>query len=273
MEQRKTQEMTLANKTTEQQLLDYYLIPELLQDLPRGYAKRVKCKLLSHNVNIHSTSTIYQSAKMILDGKNTLRPAADVNGRPSTREGKDKAYEGFWSLMDVFLPNPSKRNYIGLAANQVGVVRDRVGGWNPVVVCEYNQVRENKLRELAGFVMRSRLGPHISVVGRNIFDHLGRGENCNSFNIFDLDLMCVIPGLTELDDWARVIYRSAKSGTNLIYIAVCIGRSITEEEHSFRMEYFEQSLTCRNFKLVGSSPFAYRDRKIPMRVNRIVLEK
>lgn len=265
--------MALANRTIRQQLLDYYLIPELIQGLPRGYAKRVKGKLSSHNITTCSRATIYQSAKMILDGRNTLRPAADVNGRPSTREGKDKAYEGFWSLTDVFLSDPFRRSYIGLAANQIDVVRDRVGGWNPIVVCEYSQTRENKLRELAGFIMRSKPGPHISVIGRNIFDHLGRGENCNSFNIFDLDLMCIMPGLTELDSWARVIYRSAKQGINLIYIAVCIGRSITEEEHDFRMEYLEQSLTCRGFKLVGNSPFAYRDRRIPMRVNRIVLEK
>ena len=262
-----TEKQLIGHKGSDQ-LLDFYLIEELLSGAQKGYPGRVAKKLLEHNV-VYKKNAIYSRAKTILAGKTVLVPSADVDGRPSARDGKDKMYAGLWTMVDLALPFPETRVYIGLTANQLDNVRVHLA--SPfMVVCERDKVRSEKLRQLADLVEKSKQGPKIIIENEDIFEVLK--EKKAVFNIFDLDLMSILPRPEKLDKWAHILRSSAKEGKVVVNITTTIGRSLTEEEHNGRVGYFRQALESSEVREMGFSPFGYRDRYTPMRSMRIILK-
>jgi hypothetical protein len=261
-------EKQLIGHKGQDQLLDFYLIEELIAGSLKGYPGRVAKKLLEHNV-VYKKNVIYSRAKTILAGKTVLIPSADVDGRPSARDGKDKMYAGLWTMVDLALPFPECRNYIGLTANQLDNVRSHLSS-SFMVVCERNKEKSEKLKQLAAFIEKAKQGPQIIIENEDIFEVLK--EKKNSFNIFDLDLMSILPRPAVLDKWAQIFRSSAKEGKVVANITTTIGRSLTEEEHLSRVGYLRQSLESVGFRELGYSPFGYRDRYTPMRSMRLILK-
>jgi putative hemolysin len=258
----------LNNSKDIEGLLDYYLINELVEGLPRSFPKRIQYKLTLHNVSV-SKNTVYVRAHKILKGA-VIHPAADVSGSPAARVGKDQAYAGFWTLIDIVLPNPAERHYIGLPANQLDVVCHNIGS-TKITVCEHDFSRYEKLMDLSRLLNMTRPGPQIDLLFDDIFSVIDSVEN--RFNIFDLDLMCNLPKGLRLEYWATSIYRASSLGTVVLNLVTTIGRSITEREYRDRKELFNQLLKEAGFTKLVCSSFAYRDRRVPMRVEKYVLRK
>lgn len=251
-------------------LLDYYLINEIDNNLPRGYSRRVVNNLATHRVTL-SPATIYSRVKKIISGDTIIRPSADVNGSPSARDGKDQGYAGFWSLVDIAIPDRNQRYYIGLAANQLDVVRSHIS-YSSITVCEKLSERADNLCHLAGLAERFRPGPRVDIVVGDIFKQIGKEEN--KYNIFDLDLMCQLPEEKKINKWVKKIYRASYPGKVVIGITTGIGRTgNTRERYKFRADYLQRALESVGFQDVGCSRFAYRDRRIPMRSERFILTK
>lgn len=259
----------LTSKNTTQQLIDYYLSKEIIRGKRRGYARRIQGKLSAHNINV-SQNYIYQKAKSISTGKRVLTPAADVDGTPSTREGKDQNYAGFWALVDVHIPDKERRNYIGLAANQIDIVRSKVDG--KLVVCELNRTRYNSLCRLKNGLKLEA----VKIVNRNIFDEMidwsynyGKG-----LNVIDLDLMCSLPqnekGLEEISHalW-EAIWKEEKAVINLTTV---LGHSINSLQYTYNIGRLEKLIEKYELKIEGKSSFGYRDRQTPMRAERYLLK-
>lgn len=239
---------------SQNQLIDFYLIPELTNNLPPGYIKRLQSK-----VNI-SSSILSARARRVFRGDLILQPAADIDGKPSSRTGKERAYEGFWSLVDILLPNKIERRYIGLTSNQISPVAARLAC--PMIVCEKEWQKYQKLLQLASFENRTN-NRRVNVACWDIFGYLSISER--KFNIFDLDLMSILPTEERLCKWAKLIKRVSLDGPVLIYIANSVGRNITKEEHNKRLDYF---ISC--FDNISRSDFNYRDRRIPIYGSRLV---
>jgi hypothetical protein len=260
---------TVVNQQIRNNLIDYYLTEELINNLPIGYASRVQTYVARH-VELPDRKIIYARAKAILNGQEALAPSADIDGKPSTRIGKDRCYEGFWTLIDIMFPNKEERYYIGLSSNQLSLVKDKIN--NDIVVIENRYRKAQQLKRLALFI-NTLYGPKIKVLNMNIFTHLRSNKAKNKYNIFDLDLMCALPIEKEIYSWASSIWNAAHYKTNLIYIANSIGRNITEKEHDIRIEILNKALEEVGFKDIRYSRFAYRDRRIPIRGERIILTK
>jgi len=250
------------------QLLDYYLFDELLKGPEKGYLKKVSAELSRHNVKF-SSQVIYARAKSLLSGKSVYQPSADVDGRPSAREGKDKGYSGFWTMVDLAFPFPESRYYIGLAANQIDVVRSKVAAPS-MVICERDLGRAFKLQDIARFISEKKSGPRIDIWADDVFEIMKKNES--SYNIFDLDLMVCLPKPKIIEEWVQHIYYSARSGKIVINITTTIGRSITEDEYEYRAGYLHEALGYAGFTHLGYSPYKYRDRFTPMRSCRYLLQ-
>ena len=123
---------------------------------------------------------------------------------------------------------------------------------------------------LNGLIEKAKQGPHIIIENEDIFEVLE--EKKAVFNIFDLDLMSILPRPEKLDKWACILRSSAKEGKVVVNITTTIGRSLTEEEYNSRVGYFRQALESVGFRELGFSPFGYRDRYTPMRSMRIILK-
>jgi len=262
----------ITNPLTTKQLLDYYLIPELLQGRPYGYAQRVQGKISAHNVVV-SKSVIYSRACEVENGRATLHPSAEFHGVPGQREGKDQNYAGFWAMVDMFIPDKSQRRYIGLPSNQIDKIREHVDGY--MVVCERDKKLAIYLTQLALYLSKTRGGimswPRIMVYHGDIIQFLCYG--CE-FNIFDLDLMQLLPKEEMLNTWVTSLRTSISRGTvAAINLITTIGRSITEEEYNKRVEYFREALEAQGLRELGYSRFSIRDRQTPMRAERIILKR
>lgn len=253
-----------------QQLVDYYLLDEMRTGNRPGYASRIVSKLAEYKV-IYSKGAIYTRARHIREGKTVICPSADVNGTPAARDGKDKAYAGLWTLVDVALPDVSSRVYIGLAANQIDVVRSHIT-FPYMRVCEKDEERAQKLVQVAELIERFKPGPKIDIVNEDIFTSISKVSNC--YNIFDLDLMCQLPKEATIDKWVGRIYLAAQPGKSVLAITTGIGRKgNTEERYNQRAGYLRRALESRGFQELGYSRYAYRDRIIPMRSERFILQK
>jgi len=256
----------LQPKRIKKQLLDYYIVQEgILHERPRGYARKVCSKMKSlHKVNI-CPKTVYSRVKGVIQG-DRLVPLADVDGNPSHREGKDRNYAGFEAILDIVLPNLEDRDYLGLPANQVDSALGYAGG--NIVICERDENRSQELRQIAKFLYKCRKRA-ILILNSNIWDYMNQTKSM--FNVFDFDLMCVIPYYSWT--WAKSLYRAAKPGPNVVNLTTTCGRIITEEEYENRRARFERGLVNQGFQLGGKSYFRYSDRTAPMRTARYVLVK
>ena len=263
-------EEKIIGRVSSRQLLDYYLLDELMDGQQRGYSARVSARLAQSNIKM-SSQVVYARAKNILSGKTTVVPSADVNGTPSARIGKDQNYAGFWTMVDLAIPFPETRKYVGLPANQIDVVRERVASPGSLVVCEMDATRADKFFRLAQFLHEVRPGPRIEVEVEDIFRVMDR--ETNRFNIFDLDLMCCLPKSEELESWAKIIYKSALPGKSVVNLTATVGRGITDKEHLYRSTIFRDMLQFAGFEETGASLWSYRDRQIPMRATRLILNK
>lgn len=251
------------------QIIDYYLQEEVKGGWQTGFATRVHGKISQHKNLIISKDKIYARATKIRKGEDYLRPASDFTNQPSPREGKDRAYEGFWALMDILIPSPENRHYIGLAANQIDSVRNRVQ--NNITVVENNRAKAANLKLLADSLNTS--GYKVDIKSTNVFRVLKSKGAESQYNIFDLDLMCIMPKKQQSEIWAKAIYNAAKPGANILHFAVCVGRSISIDEHDSRAIYLHDALVKVGFGDIVHSHFSYRDRFIPMRGERIVMTK
>lgn len=260
----------LAQSPTQiNQLIDYYLTEEIILGCHDGYSRRISGHLLEHNVKV-SGNVIYTRARKVLAGRTVLHPLGDVDGHPAHREGKDQNYAGFWALVDIAHPDMHLRSYIGLSANQIDVVRHHV---NSMVVCEYYKERAIKLKKLTDALthLQGTEATMIQIIEGNIFDVMKSKKE--SFNIFDLDLMCHMPDSNEVLKWAKQIYSSAIPGKNVIGITTGVGRNITVQDYNQRAEALRGALVTAGFQEIGHSRFSYRDRRIPMRSERYILTK
>lgn len=251
-------------------LLDYYLTREIENNLPWGYSTRVVNNLAKHKIRT-SRNIVFARARRIVSGKAVLTPSADVDGTPSAREGKDQCYAGFWTLVDIALPNTRERHYIGLAANQLDVVRSKTT--SPIItVCELDPRRAIELANLAEVIERFRPGPKVQIVARDIFKEIE--NNQARYNIFDLDLMCHLPDEKKIAEWTKKIYFASIPGKIVIGITTAIGRKgNTEERYNRRTVFLRHALESAGFQELGYSRFAYRDRIVPMRSERFILTK
>jgi len=257
-----------SNQRTTNQLLDYYLIPELIEGRPAGYATRVQGRISEHNIVV-SKSTIYSRAQRVINGTTTLHPSAEFHGVPGNREGKDQNYSGFWSMLDCFIPR-EERFYIGLPSNQIDRIKEQVGGW--IFVCERDTDHAEQLKHLAAIISaRPHNQAQIIVIHGDIFNFM---ETNIKFNVFDLDLMQNLPDEFDLKWWVHLLRTSTLRGSTIgINLIATIGRSITEEEHNKRTIFFRDALRTEGFRELGYSRFAYRDRRIPMRAERFILKR
>jgi hypothetical protein len=253
----------------EKQLLDYYLIPEILTGCAKGYGYRVYSYLTEHSFH-PSVETIYRRCQQVISGNKILQPAADVDGRPSNRDGKDLCYAGIWTMIELAIPCKEARSYVGLPANQLDSVRKHCGPF--ITACERDTERTKSMKLLAKFLQKNRPFCQFKIENQDIFNFLKITKE-NQFNIFDLDLMCILPKTRELAKWAKVIHRTAKSGNNVVNITATIGRDITEEQHKYRVEILRDLFVTSGFKEEGYSRFCYRDRQTPMRSERFILRK
>jgi hypothetical protein len=255
------------SKTSAKQLLDYYLLNEvILNDNKRGFPARVK-GVLAKNHSIRVTGTnVYQHYQGVLAG-NPLRPSADVDGTPSIREGKDQNYAGIISLVDILLPKREMRRYVGLPANQLDVIASTIS--NSIVAVEYKPDKASKLKQFAQFVTQMRRNTRINVINDDIWSYLQTSEE--KFNIFDLDLMCCLPKVSL--KWAQAIWHSALPGVSVVHLTTTVGRKITVDSYETNVVRFTGNLNSVGFKSLGHSRFSYRDRVIPMRCERFVLKK
>lgn len=265
----KTRHITSPHTT--KQLIDYYLIPELLQDKPSGYAKRVQGKVSEHNIVV-SKNVIYNRASQISKGEATLHPAAEFHGVPGRREGKDQNYAGFWAMVDAFIPDQAQRNYVGLPSNQLDRIREHVGGI--IIVCERDRKLAAYLTQLAVYLANTKddsTSLRMMIFNQDILSFLSHRFK---FNIFDLDFMQLLPREEKLDQWAQLLRHSISRGTvAAINLITTIGRSITEEEYDKRVEYFRSALNREALREIGYSRFSIRDRQTPMRAERMILKR
>jgi hypothetical protein len=250
------------------QYLDYYLLQELIDRCKPGYVSRVQGKLSSiHNFTVSKGVIYSRIAKIRSTGK--IRPAAEFNGIPGIREGKDQAYAGFWALADIFLSKKTSRRYIGLPANQITIIAEKVHG--PILAIEKNidlYQQQNKLVEI--FDLKNR----VLLINNDIFKVLTDFQNILNFNIFDLDLMQALPGLEGLKIWVKLIRSCCTAETPiLLNLAATIGRNITKEEHNNRVKILIETFKNNGLRIIGHSQFAYKDRQIPISTERFILKK
>jgi hypothetical protein len=257
------------SQTTGDQFLDYCLLPEVLKGKPRGYARRVQGRLAEYNI-LRSKQSIYSRAQKILSGRAVIRPVATFHNVPGYRGGKDLNYAGFWSMVDLFLPNKKERVYVGLTGNHIDVIREHIGA--TLTACERDTKTVENLKALTNLILNTKgVPPTIQVIHTDIFEYLAQGHQ---FNIFDLDLMQTLPCPSELTHWAQLLQWSTTRGARVaVNLTAAIGRSITEVEHNKRAEYFRAALDREGLRELGHSRFAYRDRKIPMRAERLILKR
>ena len=259
------------SQTSAKQLLDYYLLNEcILKDKKRGFGARVMGTLeQNHSIRVKEVD-VYQRFKGVLAG-NPLRPSADVNGTPSTREGKDQNYAGLIALVDIMLPRKQMRYYVGLPANQLDFIATSVGG--NITAVEKVPERAQKIAQFAKFVTKMRNNMLINVVNDDVWSYLQ--TTSEKFNVFDLDLMCHLPD--DSSSWANAIHLAARPGVSVAHVTTCIGRGkfdgLTEEKYETRVVRFIGNLISAGFKSLGHSRFSYRDRITPMRCERLVLKK
>lgn len=249
----------------ETQLIDYYTIDELVDGLKRGYTKRVQNKLAeSHQVQLKDC-VIRSRIKRVINKAVILSPAAEFNGVPGPRSGKDQNYAGLWTLADLIEPNLQNRDYLGLAGNQILAIRGHVGG--KITVCEKKAAIAEKMSGLVNILGDDR----ITVENQEIFRFMNQ---CNPiYNILDLDLMCNLPRPEKLDKWVVSIKHCLRPGKVVMGMTTCVGRGLTEIEYQERVVYFRNILRKAGLTETGFSAFSYRDRRIPMRVQRYVLTK
>jgi hypothetical protein len=253
-----------------QQLVDYYLLDELRNGGRPGYAGRVVSQLAEHKV-YRTKAVIYSRARAIRSGKTLISPSSDVNGTPAARDGKDKAYAGLWAMVDIAIPDLASRVYIGLAANQLDMVRSHTT-FPYLRVCEKDVERSTRLVQIAELIERFKPGPKIDIINDDIFRTMSRVTNC--YNIYDLDLMCQLPKESKIDRWVKKIYSSSGIGKVVLSITTSIGRKgNTEERYNQRAGYLRRALEQAGFQEVGYSRYAYRDRIVPMRSERFILNK
>ena len=257
----------LSSNTSSRQLLDYYLLNEyVLQDARAGYAAKVKGTLAaSHAIRVKERD-VYQRVQRILAG-DSIRPSGDVCGTPALREGKDQNYAGLLSIMDIFHPRTESRSYIGLPANQLDVVADRIKG--RIVAVERDPARAQQLEKLKNFVVKRRPHVRVEVVNDDIWSVLQKRSR--EFNVFDLDLMCPMP--EDSFEWAESVYNAAQPGFSVLHLATTVGRVLSDEDYEKRIVWFNRNLHSVGFKPAGCSRFSYRDRRTPMRCERYVLFK
>lgn len=257
-------------KPGERQLLDYYVSKELKDGSPvHGYARRVQKNLAdSHAIHLGATN-VYQRVERVFAG-DRLRPSADVDGTPSSREGKDQNYAGFLSLVDVFIPNRYERAYIGLPANQLDVIASQIGG--PVLAVERDPERAQGLEQLNKLVEQRRTHKEgaVQIICDDIFNVM-KGWKGHNLNVIDLDLMCALP--EQSLPWVKAISNCAARGKVVVNLTTTLGRSLSKANYENHLFRFNFNLASAGFITVGNSSFSYRDRVFPMRCERYVLER
>lgn len=264
----KEDNMFSKEAATEEQTVDYVLGKEVLSQsritLKHGEAIRIQ-GVLAKDYNIHvSTQKISARTGQLRNGLSAFSPSGDYNGQPGKRSGKDTNYAGFWTLVDAFLPSRFERRYIGLAANQMDVIRNHIS-YHPVVVVERDKERAEELKAMAEVLNKVRLIPKIEVIEGDIFDMLPFYDA----NILDLDLMCAFP--EDPTFWVETL--NLIKETTVLNITTCIGRFVTEKEYNDRTKRFRDQLVGNGVEIVARSPFSYRDRFTPMRAERLVIRK
>ena len=189
----------LQNPETTQQLIHHIIVEELLKN-SECYASRAADRLhalgCTHQWNqgksIPITPHYISSIKLSLfKGEKTLTLPTYIKGKVSARHKKDQAYARFWTLVDLTIPHREDRKYCGLAASQLGIVREKCG--KKIVVCEKDHEMGKWIQKLrTGFL--DHLGsPFIEQIDGDIWEYLS--TTTNEFNILDLDLMCNIQSL------------------------------------------------------------------------------
>jgi len=265
------------------QLLDYFIGEEILLKFDpewtdsssrrwntsyKEHIDKIERTLKQYNVNISRQKILARSGDLI-KGRGVFKPLGDYNGTPGTREGKDQSYAAFWALVDVFIPRRWERSYLGLAANQLDVIRTHIG-LKTIVVVERDKDKAEAMKTLAERCSTERWFPQVEIRNEDIFDVMMREEN--RFNVLDLDLMTFLP--EDSIDWAKAImYCTVDHGPTVVNITTCIGRIITAEQYRKNVETLKDNLGKVGISLVGKSSFGYKDRVIPMRSEKLILTK
>ena len=183
---------------------------------------------------------------------------------PASRYGKDSMQLAFNVLINSFLTT-RKLKYVGLPANQLAYYSSL---YHKVRACEINEDMMKYMKALNKLIIRQN---NVHVINKNIFEYLNNTRE--KFNIYDFDLMLAI-NLDIIDKIAYSVNRTMEN-TAIISITSIGGRHITTKQYNELMP----SLLVEKLESLGlniiNNPFsgAYRDIKMPMRYEFLVIER
>lgn len=168
--------------------------------------------------------------------------------------------------MNRYLPDQKERHYVGLPANQIGMIIPQVA---TVTSCERdNELCKWQRRYISRFSLK---GPSVLVTRTDILDLLQKSPT--RWNLFDLDLMC-FARKPLIQSIAAGLSTSCREGTSVLNLTTAIGRKITKQEYKELMpEELFRELKKHNLTVIDHVSGYYRDRVIPMAYELVVFKK
>lgn len=246
------------------QLLDYFLL-SLLDNLTPSEVEKA---LVDNEISGISSTKIKNRIEAIQKGKYLPQPTSEFGGKVCNRYGKSLAYEGLWTLADIYLPDHRDRYYVGLPANQITAVAKHCSK-RPMVILEHNSEVYEKSKKLAEWTKKIT-NQEIEIKNQDLWSYLRTTDK--QFSIFDLDLMCHTSE-EVVRVWANLIRKCSMNGINLILLVNSIGNGLYETEYDNHLQLFLEALDQKEVEVIGHSDIKHRDRKVPMRSQRIVIYK
>jgi hypothetical protein len=205
-----------------------------------------------------------ENAKYILTGTRIPVLPTLLNGKLGSRQGKDMAYNQFWTLVNEAIPRYEERCYVGLPANQIATLPLYIGG--KITACEKNSEVVEWQKQVANL-----LCPEVEVCKGNIFKCIPTSPK--NWNVFDFDLMSRASlGLCE--SIGNAIDKGAVTGSVVINVATCIGRNISWKQYREIMPFgLQDTLIDYGFEVKKTISGHYRDRQVPVAWEQIIIHR
>lgn len=246
-----------------------YEVTNLLIQTGKQLPDEGMLRLLSKNLMLSyrrkaSPEELRERAELIITGKKIPILPSIFHGKTGPRHGKDVVYRHFWSLVRRYIRKHSQRHYIGLPANQIGGLPILIGG--SIDVCEKDKKLAEWQKQYA-----SLLEVEMSINNEDIFSFM---DGKLKWNVIDLDLM-TIATMPFVEKTVEAINKGAvKKGNIVINLTSCIGRAISWKQYKEIMPVaILDGLVDKWFDVVEVRSSAYRDRRIPIAVEQIVVRR